>query len=238
MTSAIRKTLKWSGRLLLIGFALLGAVSALGMYANRHQPYAGLMRNDEQKPITIQLGATTLSIPENYLLVFPAHYGETIQFSLLTLLPDFPGRTPENRKLMERAGWYDQVIIFLDYKGHTMTGKKLFDAMYKISNHDVQLGPNGYNEFTTGCCHFKEDLFRGAVESPKNLRSCHPEHEVHEDHGHWFPTCDRIIKAAPDTVMTYTMSRKYLPEYDRIEPQLIAFLNRFVVAGPKLEVIE
>ena len=252
LTSRGRRLRRWifwtvGGLALLLigGFAFL---FFLGMHERAHNPFiralTGLDSSTATEPVTVTMGKVVLRIPRNYFLDMPNHdivgRPDGVEFILLGLMPDFEPRTAANRaEFTDFHGLGRKLDILVSYKGHSNTGKNLFQIFYKYAAGtplaDVELG---YQSFNTGGFEY---MFHGGIDDPKDFIHCRPKDQVVPIGGKplpYYPHCERLILIGDDIVAQYSFSRDFLGNAHDIEKQVIDVLNRFRISGPPLEVIQ
>jgi hypothetical protein len=185
--------------------------------------------------VTVPMGAVTMRIPKEYFFSPPRHEGhgpDAIDFSLLSLLPDFAPPTAANFREFN-GGWHHQVLISISYNGYLLTGAALLSTWYSYSHHaTVKPGPYGYLYFEHSGF---DELFRGSLENPTDIVSCRPASGPLSPPS---PSCERIVQTGRDITAQYSFSRSYLDEVQSLDTQVVAFLNRFRVSGPSFRIVQ
>jgi hypothetical protein len=206
------------------------------------RPVAGAEDPLSTKSVDFWIGGTELKVPRNYFSFLPAvaqYFGndmqlhdsedkEEIGFAMTVLLPNLEARTQANNGDFDHSRLQDHLLVYVQNKSHTLTGKALFQQFYKIRLGQVTSGSDGYRRFKIASSI--EMLFKGREDDPQDVLECSPIGGVP------YPSCERTVQIAANMVMQYDFSRKYLPQMPNIERRIIDLLSDFRVNGLPFEI--
>ena len=201
-----------------------------------------LVRTGATEPSTVlPMGGVTLRVPDRYL--FGSIYRERsddagLSFRIQVLLPDMEPQTPANTQEFQKLGWGRKLYAAIYYKGPSLTGQKLFDAMMTLAQQVPEgrqplPGLDHSGPFSLTRQYFPTSdriVFTGTRDKPGYFAQCSPDGPS--------PFCERIILIAPDIYVSYSFARSYLDDYTGIERRLLALLNSFRIHGQPFTVIQ
>jgi len=157
---------------------------------------------------------------------------DAVDFSLLSLLPNFEPMTAANVAEFN-MGWHHQILISISYEGYRLTSTQLVQILNHYSDHaQIQNGSYGHKLFIKPGF---DEFFRGALENPSDFVSCKPATGPVSVP---FPSCERTVLIGQDIIAGYSFSRAYLDQTQSIDTKVIGFLNGLRTAGPQFRIIQ
>jgi hypothetical protein len=103
-------------------------------------------------------------------------------------------------------------------------------GLYK--DRQIKSDQYGYSNFGDENDIGVDRFFRGSLDAPRDYVRCA------KAAGAPYPSCQRIIGLSNEIVITYSLSRDYLPMMSDVDSEIVGFMNKFRIAGPSLEFIE
>lgn len=154
---------------------------------------------------------------------------EEVGFTINLILPNYEPRTEANKASFAKPAG-QMIIMEVQNHSKTLTGKKLFDAHYRLKHSDVQDDVYGFKSFSNlpDMMH----VFHGDVNNPTDFATCwKPKPNI-------YPSCERNVLIAPQMTMSYTFPLSELPHMNEIGQRLVSILNGYRTDGPEFSVSE
>jgi hypothetical protein len=164
------------------------------------------------------LGGRLFAVPEKYVTRYGRNStdGSLHAFSLHALLPDFEGKTPENKARFGGRGWGDRIEIRIRASDSVLSLNEIYSHQKERSGMEIMSEIPHVEKSTDSSDNFF------LIDNGKVIKS------VYCDKGSSHNACQNLALHYKDNIYVWIVySRAYEQDWIKIHDQVIVFLESF-----------